>query len=189
MKTNDKWKIYSDAELFTMLSGTQLEIDGSFHELYRRYSVRIYGYCRRMVGDGAAEDVCQDIFLSFLDHGKKKTPINNVAAYLFRIAQNKTRRQRSNEVERTMEEFKEELFSASNLSPEERETNQLVSSAMELLPDDYRETLALQVYGGMTYEEIAAVRRVPISTVRNHILRAKKKIRELLLPFFQDESK
>ena len=65
MKTNDKWKIYSDAELFTMLSGTQLEIDGSFHELYRRYSVRIYGYCRRMVGDGAAEDVCQDIFLSF----------------------------------------------------------------------------------------------------------------------------
>ena len=60
---------------------------------------------------------------------------------------------------------------------------------MELLPDDYRETLALQVYGGMTYEEIAAVRRVPITTVRNHILRAKKKIRELLLPFFQDESK
>jgi RNA polymerase sigma-70 factor (ECF subfamily) len=189
MKSNENWKTYSDAELFTMLSGTQSEIDGSFHELYRRYSVRIYGYCRRMVGDRAAEDVCQDIFLSFLDHGKKRTPVNNIGAYLFRIAQNKTRRHRTNESERTMDEFKEELFSAANLSPEERETNQLVASAMELLPDDYRETLALQIYGGMTYEEIATVRRVPITTVRNHILRAKKKIRELLLPFFQDESK
>ncbi len=189
MKANNPWKTYSDDELFTMLGGTKPEADSGFSELYRRYSYRIFGYCRRMVGDDKAEDVCQDIFLSFLDHGRKQTSIVNVGAYLFRIAQNKTRRYKQDEMKIAMDEFKEELFSAENHHYEQIELNQLVINALGLLPEDQRETLALQVYSGMSYKDISSVRQVPINTVKSHILRAKKQIRAMLLPFFQNESK
>jgi len=189
MKSNNTWKTYSDDELFSMMSGTKAESDGGFCELYRRYSYRIFGYCRRMVGDDKAEDVCQDIFLSFLDHGKRRTTVGNVGAYLFRIAQNKTRRFKRNESKVELDEFKEELYSAENHTYEQRELNQLVINALELLPEDQRETLALQVYSGMSYKDISSVRQVPLNTVKSHILRAKKQIRAILLPFFQSESK
>ncbi|MFN8361778.1 MAG: RNA polymerase sigma factor [Candidatus Kapaibacterium sp.] len=189
MKANNPWKTYSDDELFTMLGGTKTEADAGFGELYRRYSYRIFGYCRRMVGEDRAEDVCQDIFLSFLDHGRKQTSVGNVGAYLFRIAQNKTRRFKRDETKVALDEFKEELYSAENHHYEQKELNQLVVKALDLLPEDQRETLALQVYSGMSYKDISSIRQVPINTVKSHILRAKRHIRAILLPFFQNESK
>ncbi|MBK9249263.1 MAG: RNA polymerase sigma factor [Ignavibacteria bacterium] len=189
MKSNNTLKTYSDDELFTMLGGTKTESDCGFGELYRRYSYRIFGYCRRIIGDDKAEDVCQEIFLSFLDHGRKQTTVCNVGSYLFRIAQNKTRRFKREETKVALDEFKEELYSAENHNYEQKELNQLVVNALALLPEDQRETLALQVYSGMSYKDIAAVRQVPINTVKSHILRAKKQIRAILLPFFQSESK
>ena len=49
-----------------------------------------------------------------------------------------------------------------------------------------REALVLQVYGGLSYLEIAEVMGVPMTTVRNWIVRAKDKMRKIVAPYFQE---
>ncbi|GAB1370813.1 hypothetical protein MASR1M45_08750 [Candidatus Kapaibacterium sp.] len=56
---------------------------------------------------------------------------------------------------------------------------------LELLPDMHKEAFILQAFQGLSYSEIAAVLDVPVTTVRNWIVRAKSKLREILLPYFE----
>jgi DNA-directed RNA polymerase specialized sigma24 family protein len=45
----------------------------------------------------------------------------------------------------------------------------------------------MQVYGGLSYLEIADVMGVPMTTVRNWIVRAKDKMRKIVSPYFHDQ--
>jgi DNA-directed RNA polymerase specialized sigma24 family protein len=42
------------------------------------------------------------------------------------------------------------------------------------------------MYCGFSYEEIAEINNVPVTTVRNWIVRAKIKLRKILSPYFED---
>ncbi len=52
--------------------------------------------------------------------------------------------------------------------------------ALRALPEALRMPLVLQYMEGMTYEEIARVLRLPVTTVRSRIHRAKEKLRKEL---------
>ena len=71
-------------------------------------------------------------------------------------------------------------------SLEARELARLVAMALELLPDDQREAFILQAYSGLSYKEIGEVIDAPISTVRNRVVRAKRRVREILSPYLED---
>ena len=82
-------KTQSDAELFAMLRGDTRTKESAFTELYSRHSSRVYQYCRYIMDDGdAADDVFQDTFIKFLQSGERGTNVENVPAYLLRIARN-----------------------------------------------------------------------------------------------------
>jgi RNA polymerase sigma-70 factor (ECF subfamily) len=59
---------------------------------------------------------------------------------------------------------------------------QVVSDAVEGLPDELKTAISLREIEGLSYEEIADIMNCPIGTVRSRIFRAREAIAEKLRP-------
>jgi RNA polymerase sigma factor (sigma-70 family) len=64
----------------------------------------------------------------------------------------------------------------------QRQTVEQVQRAVESLPVDFREVIALRELEGLSYKEIAAIVGVPIGTVMSRISRARERLLILLGP-------
>ena len=176
---------YSDAELYDFLRSRPKKRDAAFAELYQRHSQRVYLYCRRIVGDKElAEDIFQEAFYRFLKSAKVKREMTNVPAYLLRIARNLCLDAKKAQQKEHIP-FYELRFPTNDISLESKELAQFLTMALELLPEEYREVFVLQSYDGFSYKEIAEILDLPLTTVRNRIIRSKRKIREILSPYLE----
>jgi len=174
----------SDKELCEALRESGESREQAFAELYRRYASRIYQYSRRILNrDMEAEDILQETFVKFLAILEKGTVIENVPAYLLRIARNLSLRSESKKQLTVPIEDYHAIFNEAPMEAEE--TSKILQMSLDLLPKEQREALVLQVYGGLSYNEIAEVMGVPMTTVRNWIVRAKDKMRKIVAPYFQ----
>lgn len=141
-----------------------------------------------------AEDVVQEACLRafrYLEgfHGA------NARAWLLAIVRNcfYTWRRQDRLRERTVP-FNEELHDAAGEagSPAQiliREADiQLVKTALEDLPAEYREVLVLRELEGMAYKEIAGIAGVPLGTVMSRLARARGRLQEVLAERMAKES-
>ncbi len=175
-----------DNELFYLLKGGDKTAAEAFDEIYSRHSKRIFMYCRRILNNQQqAEDIFQDTFLSFYNNAQKDITMTNVPAYLLRIARNLCLKSKSKNHQSLV--FIEDLnLSVNENSLEKHEMQNIISSSLNLIPDEWREAVVLQVYDGLSYNEIAEIMEVPMSTVRNWIVRGKKQLREIISPYFNE---
>jgi RNA polymerase sigma-70 factor (ECF subfamily) len=179
----------NDAELFYLLSGAPIDKEMAFRELYSRHSTHVYRYCRRILGDKAqCEDMFQETFLRFLQSAQKERLMTNVPAFLIRIARNLCLDENKFYKNRPVSLESWDIGIEDN-QYEKAEISKLVTMALDLLSEEFREALVLQVYNDMSYEEIADVMEVPVTTVRNWLVRAKRKIRQILVPYLEESSK
>ena len=178
----------SDSELFLMLLSDKKSAEKAFSEVYARYSPRVYAYCRRYLGDyDAARDVFQETFLHFFQNCRNEKPLENLQSFLLMIARNLCNNQLSRAKQTT--EYQDYMSSVSDTKNEREELLDLVKTAIELLPPEYREIFVLREYDGMSYSEIADITGEPMSQVKIKIFRAKQKVREILSPYLADLSK
>lgn len=63
-----------------------------------------------------------------------------------------------------------------------------VNAAMDALPEDLRQALALREIEGLTYEDIAEVMDCPIGTVRSRIFRAREAISAKVKPMLEKQT-
>ena len=176
----------TDLELFGRLSEDDAVAQAALTVLYRRYSQRIYTYCRKIVSDNVvAEDLLQETFVKLFDSGKQGRVVENFPAYLMTIARNLcfTHRARSKRQFVPVEDFH---LTSRDVPYEHKELLQLIQTSLELLPDDYREAFVLREYNGLSYAEIADVIGQSVDLVKVRIFRAKKKLREILAPYLDD---
>jgi RNA polymerase sigma factor (sigma-70 family) len=175
----------NDNELCEALRQGGESREHAFSELYRRYASRIYQYARRILNESTeAEDILQETFIKFLGVIDKETVIENVPAYLLRIARNQSLRTGSKKQITVPIEDYHSIFNEAPMEAEE--TSKILQMSLELLPKDQREALVMQVYGRLSYLEIADVMGVPMTTVRNWIVRAKDKMRKIVAPYFHE---
>ncbi|UCE88910.1 MAG: RNA polymerase sigma factor RpoE [Pseudomonadota bacterium] len=66
------------------------------------------------------------------------------------------------------------------------EIEQVITQAIEDLPEDLRTAITLREFEGMSYEEIAQAMGCPIGTVRSRIFRAREAIDSKLKPLIGD---
>lgn len=178
-------KTMESEELYRLM-GAEAYREAAFREIYARHSARIYAYCKRILSDSAlAEDVFQDTFLVFLKEDGTRE-ITNLPAFLLRISRNIALNKRR--------EYKKKFVDIDDLDVgfddkvnEHKEVSELIARALDLLPDDQREAVVLQNYEGMSYEEISELKEVPVTTVRNWLVRGKKKLKTILQPYFEPE--
>ena len=64
-------------------------------------------------------------------------------------------------------------------SVEDRELSQLIQSAMNRLPDMYREVITLKVWGGLTFAEIAETLGIPANTAASRFRYGLTELRRL----------
>lgn len=175
-----------DLDLFRQLAEDETTAQAALTLLYRRYSQRIYTYCRKITGDNTiAQDLLQEAFVKLYDSGKRARHVENLPAYLMTIARNLCLSHKS-QSKRQYVEFEDFHVTVRDVPYEQKELLGLIQTALELLPEDYREAFVLREYNGLSYEEIASVIGQSIDLVKVRIFRAKKRLREILAPYLAD---
>jgi RNA polymerase sigma-70 factor (ECF subfamily) len=149
----------------------------AFTELFERYREPVYGFFRRRLQNSPrAEELAQETFLAVLRGAEKYEPRATFRTYLYSIAF----RQISGEWRRA----KREAVAAGSEPATASEPAEVLwlRRAVEQLDPAHREVLLMREYEELSYEEIAAVLRVPLNTVRSRLFRARMELKSLLSP-------
>lgn len=152
----------------------------AFEELFRRYREPIYGFFRRRLQDPArAEELAQETFLAVLRGIHRYEPRALFRTYLYGIAVKLTAAERRKAWRQGSEtkEVKEPVDPQSQAGPD---AGIAVRDAVARLEAMDREVLLLREFEQLSYEEIAAVLRLPLNTVRSRLFRARMALRDLL---------
>lgn len=187
-KRDYNYHTLTDEELFQMLGESKAIRDHAFAELYGRFAGRIYAYCYKKANSViVAEDIFQEIFIQFIQIGERKLPVQNVTSYIFKIARNTCLQYIQVQKEITSIEFDDNnnLHLSTETPLDMHEMQQAITAGLELLNENQRDAVTLQLYSGLSYQEIAEVKEVPVSTVRNWVVRAKKNLRRFLAPYME----
>lgn len=176
----------SDEELYLMMKGNSNASKLAFDEVYNRYSTKLYTYCRKILhSNPVADDIFQETFTRFYESVGKEKAMTNVNGYLIKIARNLCLSEKNKLLtERfNVEDFQ---FPTYDKSYDNKQLMDLLDSALELLPESYREAIIMKEYLNMSYNEIAEVLNISMPIVRIRIYRAKTKIKELLSPYLEE---
>jgi RNA polymerase sigma-70 factor (ECF subfamily) len=171
-----------------------LATDSSFEQIVRDHQTMVFSTLVRLTGSREhVDDLAQEVFLRLYRALPTFRGEALLSTYLYRItvnvAQNEWKRQKrdvrsmvsiSDEVSGWEERLEHPGRNAEE-QMEEREFAEGVEAQLEKLSKVERSVLVLYHQEERTYEEIAAVLGMPIGTVRTHLHRGRKKMREGLL--------
>jgi RNA polymerase sigma-70 factor (ECF subfamily) len=156
----------------------------AFGELVERFAARLRYYVRALlVAERQAdlEDVLQEVWLDVHRSIPTLTDPGALAAWLYRVARNRTVRHLRKRVTptRPIEDAlaEAEQDRGGDFSIEDAEAIHL---ALEALAPEHREVLVLRFLEEMSYEGIATVTGAPVGTVRSRIHYAKLALRRVL---------
>ena len=142
-----------------------------------------------------AEDLVQETYLKALKGFTSFEPGTNFRAWMYRILRNTFLTSRSGlNVRMTVPlDREEDAIGRPADTPEavllSRADQQMVRSALERLPVQFREAIVLCDVEEMSYQEIAEIVGIPIGTVMSRLSRARKLMRELLVEKMRGASK
>lgn len=163
----------------------------AFGEIVHRWERKIYHLAYGMLGrEEDARDAAQETFISAFRNLKNFRGDAKVSSWLHRIAINQCiSRQRRARVrgETALEDESLEngaglyASSATHSSParaaESRERSDIVRRAVTALPEELREVLVLKEYEEMTFQEIAEILDLPLSTVKSRLYTALRQLK------------
>jgi RNA polymerase sigma-70 factor (ECF subfamily) len=171
-----------------------LDTDFTFEQLVRDHQAMVFGTLLRLTGSREhVDDLAQDVFLRLYRALPGFRGEALITTYLYRIAVNVAqdewkRRRREDRSHISLsdetsnwEDRLEHPDRNAEQQIEEREFQQLVEEQLQLLSQIERTVLVLYHQEERTYEQIAYVLSVPIGTVRTHLHRGRKKLREAIL--------
>ena len=166
--------------------------DQAFAALVARYTAPIFNLVFRLTDDRAeAENATQETFLRAYSALPRSRTDLAFKPWLFQIAVNLcrdlARKKRpaafadlAQEDESSPEEAIEDETPLPLEQVEGRELEAALTRAVADLPEIYRAVVTLRYTEELSYEEIAAVLKLPVNTVRTHLFRAKAMLRKAL---------
>jgi RNA polymerase sigma-70 factor (ECF subfamily) len=156
---------------------TEADLRGVFED----HKDAVYDFALRMTGSGAlAEDVAQDCFLELLRHpGRFDEARGSLRTYLFGVTRHLVYRHW-----RTEQRFVATDEDSHSYSPDlaAGSLSTIIREAVQSLPALQREAVLLFEYEGFTLEEIAAITKVEVGTVKSRLHRARVRLRQMLAP-------
>jgi RNA polymerase sigma-70 factor (ECF subfamily) len=167
---------------------------GAFERFYDRQSGAAFSLAHRIVGDRtAAEDVIQEAFLSIWRSKARYDPSRgSVRSWTLGIVRNRAidalrrgaspTRHLDQDDEAVLEgRPAEELTDAEALR---RDTAQKVRGAIEMLPHEQLQVIALAYFGGFSQSEIAEMLSAPLGTIKGRMRLGMEKLRTILAEGF-----
>jgi len=162
-------------------------LNGALEDAFARYQSELLGtlyYCVGNVED--ARDALQESFIKCWRHRDKLSEVQNLKAWIFRIAINTGRDIRETAWRRKRKSMPEEnaMITTKTLAAdsqiEQTECLSLIRSALRDLRQEEQEVFLLRQNGDMTYEEIADTVGIPVGTVKTRMRLALAKLRTAL---------
>jgi RNA polymerase sigma-70 factor (ECF subfamily) len=177
----------------------ELALDGdeeAFCTLVRRYQRRLTAFLSQLVGDlELARELTQESFVRAWSALNRFNPRYRFSTWLFRIAHNlgidhlRRRRLQTVSLYRTDQDGGEVELAVANLAkdPLGHLENRVLASELrrviEGLRPEYRELVLLRHFAGLSYQEIADFKDMPLGTVKNKLFRAHSVLRKALAAF------
>lgn len=152
--------------------------------LYNRYASRLTRYIRAVgrLDPEEAADVLQEAFIKIWKNLNGFDTSLKASSWIYRIVHNETisfLRGRKTLIKRRESLDPADLYPIGESGLNEAEMalrDQRLHTALQQLPDEYREVLILRFFEGMRYEDISDVLKIPDGTVATRISRAKKQL-------------
>ncbi|MBB4825225.1 RNA polymerase sigma-70 factor (ECF subfamily) [Sporosarcina luteola] len=155
----------------------------AFANIINKYKNPLYATILRMTKNPQdAQDLVQDAFIKVYRNLHKYDGSGPFSGWLYRVA-----------INHCMDEFRKKRYSTVQVQMDEekivnpthpeivflkKEKSRQLERLISTLPVDERLIILLRYVNEISYEEIAELMGVPLSTVRNKLHRAKKKMRE-----------
>ena len=190
-KSKLKVKELSDSELIELLKCDNPEV---YQEIINRYQKKLFSYIYRLVRNREeTEDLLQNVFLKVYRHCDDFDTKRKFSSWIYRIAHNEAvnfLKRRSKKIFISWEDI---TLSKDKMDAERggeaptdpwlaKEIKTEVRSAIEKLPEKYKEVLELRYFSEKSYREISNILGKPVNTVGTIINRAKKKLLETMVP-------
>jgi RNA polymerase sigma factor (sigma-70 family) len=179
------------------VSMTGADTHGAIDAVWRIESPRLIAGLTRIVRDvGLAEDLAQDALVAALEQWPESGVPDNPGAWLMATAKHRAidRLRRDERLERKQEQLGRELelqqemaVAELNESTEDDIGDDLLRlmfiSCHPILAPEARVALTLRLLASLTTEEIARAYLVPVATIAQRIVRAKRTLTEARVPF------
>lgn len=149
--------------------------------LIEAHSQDLYKYALWLCKDkNMAEDVMQEAFLRAWKSLDSLREAKAAKGWLFTIF----RREHARQFERKQFQYKDvesmDTLADAQMGYDDRPEAFALRNALRRLPGEYREPLEMQVLGGFSCNEIAAILDISSSAVMTRLFRARKKMRQIL---------
>jgi len=179
------------------------EQDGRISEAVEREGRRLRGFIRRRVADTAdVEDVFQDVFFELIEAYRLMKPIEEVGAWLFRVARNRItdlfRKRKTVALAQALATVAtdkqlaeapslEDLLPSRDEGPDVAYARQVLldelDAALDELPDEQREVFVAHEIEGVSFRELAAETGLSVNTLlaRKHyaVLRLRRRLQDV----------
>lgn len=158
----------------------------AFQLIYRKYADDLLTLAANLLNDKAdAEDVVQDVFISFAQSVKKFHLRGSLKGYLTTCVANRCRDYiRKYRRRQTMLVNQAEQAATVVKSPVQlviySEQLQKLSCAIAELPYEQREAIILRLHGGMRFKQIAGLQNISIKTAQSRYRYGLDKLRSIL---------
>lgn len=184
------------------------EADRSIVEAFLRERGRLRGFIRRRVPDPAdAEDILQEVFFELVQAARLLKPVEQVGAWLFRVARNRITdlfRKNDSEThgapgalpmtasEEGAEFSVEDLLPSAQAGPEAAYARRLLldelEEALEELPEEQRDVFVAHELDGRSFKELAEQTGIGVNTLlsrkRYAVLHLRQRLQEIHDEFF-----
>lgn len=166
--------------------------NAAFAELVRRHQGKVRGLLLRLTGNPTlADDLGQEVFLRAYRGLVGFEGRSRFSTWLYRIGYNVflNHQTRSRELAALPHAFETHAAAPDNeLSPGRCDLRRDLAGAITALPERYRAVVTLYYLQDVSYPEIAEILDLPLGTVKTHLHRAKKLLREQLRDVSQERS-
>ncbi len=155
---------------------------GAFHRLVDRHLGALYGLAAALVGPDAAEDVVQETLAGAYRGLRAFRHEASVKTWLTQILVRQAAAHRRGRLRhRVLPLEGQDEPAVRGTSPQDRADMRMdIDAALRQLSDEHREVIVLRELQGMSYDEIAAVLKVPQGTVESRLHRARRELQEIL---------
>ncbi|MGD2134628.1 MAG: sigma-70 family RNA polymerase sigma factor [Gemmatimonadales bacterium] len=170
----------------------------AFDELVERYQKRLLNFVYRTIGDRErAEDLIQEVFIRVHRHLHRFDQSKKFSTWIYTIASNLAKNELRNRsrsplvlfqtIRKNWEADHRPLqFEDKHHKPEDlfrkRHLRELVSWAVEQLPEHHRMVFVLRELEGKSYEEIAEITECNLGTVKSRLNRARNRFAQIIGP-------
>ncbi|MEO7044567.1 MAG: RNA polymerase sigma-70 factor [Ferruginibacter sp.] len=177
------FKPYDEQELLSQLRAGSKD---AFTQLYHRYSEQLYYNILALVKDElVAEELLQDIFVRLWRKKESIIVEKNLGGYLFMISRNRVydffkNLDREQELYKKIRSTATEVYTHIEEALLSKENAGLLQKAIDTLPTKRKQAYQLCKMEGYSYKEASEEMGISISTLKDHMAKAREAIREYL---------